>query len=154
VMAIEPDLELPPELAQVRADQIPVERDIDRYLLVIAAIYERTMQGGTSERLVENLRRAARAQEGIHGGTLSVWDARVAIEAATFLAHDELAEADAIIEDAAPSISRLRGSVPVLQLELEHRRVMSAMAKGDFDDALAAIALMEQRTARSEMSRF
>jgi len=154
VMAIEPDLELPHELTQIAADEMSVERDIDRYLLVIVAIYERTMQGGTTQRLVENLRRSVGAMDGIQDGMLSVWDARVAIETATFLADEELAEADAIIEDAAPSISRLRGSVPVLQLELEHRRVMSAMAKGDFDDALAAIALMEQRTARSEMSRF
>jgi DNA-binding CsgD family transcriptional regulator len=154
IMAIEPDLEMPPGLVRVDTDVMSVERDIDRYLLVYAAIYERTMQDGTTQRLVNNLRRAVAALDGVHDGTLSVWDARVAIEAATFLADDELAEADGIIEDAAPSISRLRGSAPVLHLELEHRRVMSALAKGDFDDALAAIALMEQRTARSEMSRF
>jgi len=153
VMGIEPDLEMPPGLAQA-ADVMSVERDIDRYLLVYVAIYERTMQDGTTQRLVDNLRRAVGALDGVRDGTLSVWDARVAIEAASFLADDEIAEADAIIEDAAPSISRLRSSAPVLQLELEHRRVMSATTKGDFDDALAAIALMEQRTARSEMSRF
>jgi len=153
-MAVEPGLGLPPELAEIDASALSVERDIDRYLLVIAAIFERTMQQGTTQRLVDNLRRAVEALEGMDDGTLSEWDARAAIEASVLLADDEVAEADAILERVAPSVSRLRGSAPVLQADLEHRRVMSALAKGDFDDVLSAIALIEQRTARSEMSRF
>jgi len=154
VMAVEPGLELPSELTEIDAHDLPVERDIDRYLLVVAAIHERTMQRGTTQRLVDNLRRAVAALDGVGDGTLSEWDARVAIEAATFLADDEVAEADSILARVAPSVLRLHGTAPILQSELEHRRVMSALAKGDFDDVLATIALIEQRTAHSERSRF
>ncbi len=153
-MAVEPGLALPRDLAEIDANRLPVERDIDRYLLVIAAIYERTMQHGTTQRLVDNLRRAVGALDGVEDARLSQWDARTAIEAATFLADDELAETDSILERVAPSVARLRGPAPVLQSDLEHRRLMSAVAKGDFDDALSAIALLEQRTAHTEMSRF
>jgi DNA-binding CsgD family transcriptional regulator len=154
IMAVEPGLELPSDLAETDADNLPVERDIDRYLLVIAAIYQRTMQHGTTERLIGNLRRAVSALDGVDDGALSPWDARVAIEAATCLADDEVAEADAIVTRVAPSVARLRGSTPVLQSELEHRRMLSALAKGEFDDVLAAIALIEQRGVPSERSRF
>jgi DNA-binding CsgD family transcriptional regulator len=112
------------------------------------------MQRGTTQRLVENLRRAVAALDGVDDGTLSPWDARVAIEAATFLADDEIAEADAIVTRVAPSVARLRGTAPVLQSELEHRRMLSALAKGEFDDVLAAIALIEQRGVPSQRSRF
>ena len=133
----------------------PVERDIDRYLLVIAAIYERTMQHGTTQRLVDNLRRAVAALDGhARRDALRVGCPGRDRGLDVLLADDEIAEADAILERVAPSVSRLRGSTPVLQSELEHRRVMSALAKGDFDDVLATIALFEQRTARTEMSRF
>ena len=152
-MAVEPDLTLPLELAEIDTQVLSVERDVDRHLLVSAAIYERTMQRGTTQRLVDNLRRAVAAVDGVHDGTLSVWDARTALEASTWLADDEVAEADAIVERVAPSVSRLRGSAPALQSELGHRRIMSALAKGDFDDVLAAIALIEERTAQREMSR-
>ncbi len=151
-MAVEPGLDLPPDLAAVDAERLPVARDIDRYLLVAAAIYERTMQHGTTQRLVENLRRAVRGLVGADDATLSVWDARTAIEAATFLADDEIAEADAILDLVAPSVARLRSSAPGLQDYLEHRRIVSAMSKGDFEDALAAIDLIEQRRPRQGMS--
>jgi DNA-binding CsgD family transcriptional regulator len=151
-MAIEPGLELPSDLVQIDAGRLPVERDIDRYLLVIAAIYERTMQHGTTQRLVDNLRRAVNGVQGSNDATLSVWDARTAIEAAAFLADDEIAEADAILERVAPSVARLRSSAPTLHEYLEHRRIVSAMSKGDFDDALAAIDLVEQRRPRQAAS--
>jgi DNA-binding NarL/FixJ family response regulator len=153
-MAVEPGLAMPPDLAVIGAQDLPVRRDIDRYLVVTAAIFERTMQHGTTQRLVDNLRRAVAALDGIDDGTLSVWDARAALEAATFLADDEVAEADAIFERLGPSVSRLRGSAPSLQRELEHRRLLSALGKGDYEDVLAAIALAEQRMGRPEMSRF
>jgi DNA-binding CsgD family transcriptional regulator len=153
-MAVEPDLAMPPGLAEIDANAMSVKRDIDRYLLVIAAIYERTMQRGTTHRLVDNLRRAVAALDGVADGTLSVWDIRAAIEAATFLADDEVTEADAILESVAPSVQRLRGSAPALQSELAHRRLLSAVAKGDYEDVLAAITLAEQRTAHLETSRF
>jgi DNA-binding CsgD family transcriptional regulator len=154
LMAVEPGLTLPRGLAEIDALELPVGRDIERYLLVIAAIFERTMQHGTTLRLVDNLRRAVSALDGVHDGTLSVWDARAALEAATFLADDEVAEADGILERLGPSVSRLRGSVPSLHSELEHRRLLSALAKGDYEDVLAAIALAEQRTGHLGMSRF
>jgi DNA-binding CsgD family transcriptional regulator len=153
-MAVEPGLSLPSELAEVDAATLTSERDIDRYLLVLAAIYQRTMQHGTTERLEDNLRRAVAGMQFDAQGTLSTWDAKVALLAAAFLLDDQVAEADAILGRVAPSVSRLRSSAPVLQSELEHRRVLSAMVKGDFDDALAAIALAEQRTSQTEMSRF
>ena len=152
-MAVEPGLTLPPELGEIDALDLSVDRDIDRYLLVISAIHERTMKDGTTQRLVDNLRRAVASLDGVDEGTLSIWDARAAIEAATFLADDEVAEADAILERIAPSVSRLRGSAPSLQSELEHRRLLSALAKGDFEDVLAALALAEQRTAGLEENR-
>jgi DNA-binding CsgD family transcriptional regulator len=153
-MSVEPGLGLPPDLAEIDANDLLVERDIDRYLLVIAAIFERTMQHGTTQRLVANLRRAVGAVEGLRDARLSEWDARTAIEAATFLADDEIAEADGILERVAPSVARLRSSAPALQADLEHRRIVSAMCKGDFEDALAAMALAEQHTALHGMSRF
>jgi DNA-binding CsgD family transcriptional regulator len=154
VMAVEPDLALPAELSAIDTRDLSVDRDIDRYLLVFAAIHERTMQDGTTERLVQNLRRAIGALEGVDDGTLSLWDARAALEAATFLADDEVAEADAILDRLAPSVSRLRGAAPTLQAELEHRRLLSALAKGEFEDVLAAISLVEQRSVGHEESRF
>ncbi len=154
VMAVEPDLALPAELGEIDTRDLSVDRDIDRYLLVFAAIHERTMQDGTTERLVQNLRRAIGALEGVDDGTLSLWDARAALEAATFLADDEVAEADAILDRLAPSVSRLRGAAPTLQAELEHRRLLSALAKGEFEDVLAAISLVEQRAVGHEESRF
>jgi DNA-binding CsgD family transcriptional regulator len=154
VMAVETDLVLPAELGEIDTDGLSVDRDIDRYLLVFAAIHERTMQNGTTGRLVQNLRRAVGALDGMDDGTLSLWDARAALEAATFLADDEVAEADAILARLAPSVAKLRGAAPTFQAELEHRRLLSALAKGEFEDVLAAIALKEQRTAGHEESRF
>jgi DNA-binding CsgD family transcriptional regulator len=153
-MAVEPGLTLPPELAGMDTRELSVDRDIDRYLLVTTAIFERTMQHGTTRRLLDNLRRAVAALEGVDDGTLSVWDARTALEAATWLADDEIDEADAILGWIAPSVSRLRGSAPSLHSELEHRRLLIALAKGEFEDVLAAIAVQEQRTVGVEEDRF
>ena len=153
-MAVEPGLALPQELAEIDSHALPVERDIDRYLLVMAAIYERTMQHGTTQRLVDNLRRAVAGIGMRTTRRISVWDARTAIEAATFLADDEVDEAEAVLDRVATSVAGLRSSAPVLQADLEHRRLMLAMAKGQFEDVLAAISLVEQRTAPGEMSRF
>ena len=153
-MAVEPGLTLPPGLAEIDAHDLPVERDIQRYLLVTVAIFERTMQRGTTQGLVDNLRRAVAGLQGLQEGSLSLWDARAALEAATFLADDEFAEADAIFERLGSSVSRLRASAPSLQSELAHRRLLSALGKGDYEDVLAAITLAEQRTAHPEKSRF
>lgn len=153
-MAVEPGLTLPPGLAEIHAHDLPVERDIQRYLLVTVAIFERTMQRGTTQGLVDNLRRAVAGLQGLQEGSLSLWDARAALEAATFLADDEFAEADAIFERLGSSVSRLRASAPSLHSELAHRRLLSALGKGDYEDVLAAITLAEQRTAHPEKSRF
>ena len=153
-MAVEPGLALPEELAEIDSHALPVERDIDRYLLVMAAIYERTMLHGTTQRLVDNLRRAVAGIRTVDDATMSVWDVRTAIEAATFLADDEVDEAEAVLDRVAASVAGLRSSAPVLQADLEHRRLMLAMAKGQFEDVLAAITLVEQRTAPGENSRF
>ena len=145
---------MPPGLAEIHAHDLPVERDIQRYLLVTVAIFERTMQRGTTQGLVDNLRRAVAGLQGLQEGSLSLWDARAALEAATFLADDEFAEADAIFERLGSSVSRLRASAPSLHSELAHRRLLSALGKGDYEDVLAAITLAEQRTAYPEKSRF
>ncbi len=153
-MAVEPGLELPAELADINSHALPVERDIDRYLLVAAAIYERTMQHGTTERLVENLRRAVAGITAADDASITVWDVRTAIEAASFLADDEIVEAEAVLDRVAKAVAGLRSSAPVLQAELEHRRIMLAMAKGQFEDVLATISLVEEHAAPEEMSRF
>ncbi len=153
-MAVEPGLALPRELAEIDSHELSVERDIDRYLLVMAAIYERTMQRGTTQRLVDNLRRAVAGIEITDDSSISVWDARTAIEAAGFLADDEIAEAEAVLDRVAKGVAGLRSSAPVLQADLEHRRVMLALAKGQFEDVLAAISLAEQRAVPGQMSRF
>jgi DNA-binding CsgD family transcriptional regulator len=154
IMVVEPGLVLPPDLLGIDTDDLSVERDIDRHLLVIAAVYERTMQHGTTRRLVDNLRRAVAAMAGMDDATLSEWDARTAIEAATVLADDEVAEADAILERVAPSVPRLRSSAPALPADLEHRRIVSALQKGDFEDCLAAMELADRRTSPYGLSRF
>jgi DNA-binding CsgD family transcriptional regulator len=153
LMAVEPGLTLPADLAEIDTRELSVERDIDRYLLVVAAIHERTMQHGTTQRLIDNLHRAVAALDGLDDGNLSVWDVRTAIEAAAWLADDAMAEAEGILERIAPSVSRLRGSAPSLHSELEHRRLLGGLAKGDFEDVLAAIAVAEQRTAQRDTPR-
>jgi DNA-binding NarL/FixJ family response regulator len=112
------------------------------------------MVHGSTQRLVDNLRRAVAGIRTADDATMSVWDVRTAIEAASFLADDAIVEAEAVLDRVAASVAGLRSSAPVLQADLEHRRLMLALAKGQFEDVLAAIALLEQRTTPSEMSRF
>ncbi len=152
-MAVEPGLTLPPGLAEIHAHDLPVERDIERYLLVTAAIFERTMKHGTTQGLVDNLRRAVAALQGSAAtgrspcGMPALRSRRRRSSPTTSSRRPT--------RSSSASGRRSPGSVrsaPSLQSELEHRRLLSALAKGDFEDVLAAIALAEQRTAHLEKS--
>ena len=122
----------------------------------MAAIYERTMQRGTTQRLVDNLRRAVAGIEITDGSSISVWDARTAIEAAGFLADDEIAEADGGRSSVSPrQWPGCASSAPVLQADLEHRRSSCwPSPRRQFEDVLAAISVAEQRAVPGQMSRF
>ena len=148
-MAVEPGLTLPPELGEHRRSRPSVDRDIDRYLLVIAAIHERTMKDGTTQRLVDNLRRAVASLDGVDDGTSSCGTRVPRSRPRRCSPTTRSPRRTRSWSASRPSVSRLRGSAPSLQSELEHRRLLSALAKGDFEDVLAAIALAEQRDRRT-----
>ena len=132
---------------------MPTERDVDRYLLVIAAVYERTAQAGLPDRLAANLRRAV-ASMPTDPDALTEWDVRAGLAAATFLADVDFQETRAILDRIAPAVARLGGAMPVLQADLDHRRIVQAAMSGDFEDALERVELAEQHTARHGLIGF
>jgi DNA-binding CsgD family transcriptional regulator/tetratricopeptide (TPR) repeat protein len=149
-MAVEPGLQLPVELAEIHADDLSVARDIDRYLVVLAAIYERTMQSGSTEQLVANLRRAMSAGPD-DPEDLTQWDIHGALAAATFLADYDLDAADAVLDRLAPAAARLAGVLPEAQAEINHRRIMHGLFRGEFEDVLAEISTAEAFTSRRHL---
>jgi len=151
-LAVDPDLgALPPELAQLDASTLSTGRDVDRYLLVTAAIYQRTAHG-TTEQLMAHLRRAV-ASLPADSDDHTKWDVRTALVAATFM-DDELDETIAILDRIAPAVARLGGVMPELQADLDHERISKAMDTGDFEGALASIDLAEELTARHGLIGF
>ena len=151
-MAVDPDLaELPPELADVDASTLPTDRDIDRYLLVAAAVYERTAHG-TTEQLVDNLRRAV-ASLPADPDDYSEWDLRAAFAAVTFM-DEQFQETSIILDRVAPAVARLGGVMPELQAELHHDRMAHAVRTGDFEGALAILDLAEELTSRHGLIGF
>jgi DNA-binding CsgD family transcriptional regulator len=153
-MGLEPDMpELPKELSQIDASSLPVERDVDRFLLATAAIYERTMRRGTTKRLEANLRRAV-VDLPTEAGAMTYWDVQAALLVATFLADDALEEADTLLEQITPSVVSLSGVAPAVQAELDHRRAVSTMRKGNFEDALARVDEAELFTERHGLSGY
>jgi DNA-binding CsgD family transcriptional regulator len=146
-MGLEPDLqELPAELSQIDASSLPVDRDVDRFMLATAAIYERTMRRGTTQRLEANLRRAVAGLP--DAAKMTYWDLQAALLVATFLADDALEEADLLLERITPSVVSLSGVAPGLHAELDHRRAVSTMRKGNFEDALSRVDEAERFTTR------
>jgi DNA-binding CsgD family transcriptional regulator len=153
-MAVDPGLEaLPPELSEIDASALPTDRDADRYLLVTAAVYERTARGNTSERLVANLRRAVDMLPA-DTDSLTDWDVRTALVASTFIGDQELEESSAMLDLVAPVVVRLSGTAPDLQAELDHRRLLHQLATGSFEDAMAGLELTEKFTARHGLVGF
>jgi DNA-binding CsgD family transcriptional regulator len=154
VMAVDPDIrELPEELVDTHASTLPTDRDVDRFLLVTAAIHERTLQHGSTERLGANLKRAVAALPS-NPDLLSEYDLRVALTAATFLGDDDLAATEAVLDRVAPAAARLAGVMPEIQAELDHRRIVHAVARGDLEDASASLDIAEELTARHGLLGF
>ncbi len=148
LMAVDPDLgSLPEELSGMDVSALPTRRAVDRYLLVVAAVYERTTQAGDSDRLGSHLRRAVEQMPDLPDA-LTEWDVRAGLAAATFLADVDFQETRAILDRIAPAVARLGGAMPVLQADLDHRRIVQAAMSGDFEDALERVELAEQHTAR------
>lgn len=150
-MAVDPDLDMPPELADLDAASLSTDRDVDRYLLVAAAIYERTAHG-TTDQLVAHLRRAVASipdDSDLH----TSWDVRTALVAATFM-DEQFDETTAILDRIAPAVARLGGVMPELQADLDHERIAQAMDRGDFEGALAGIDLAEELTTRHGLIGF
>jgi DNA-binding NarL/FixJ family response regulator len=138
VLATDPSVHDVPERYRVAdADLLPVDRGVDRYLLVMAAMYERTQRHGSSDRLMGHLRRATENLPG--DAELSSWDVWSGLTAVPIMADEDMDGADTLLRRLAPAIARLRGAVPVMQAELDHRETLSAMRRGNFEDALTAL---------------
>lgn len=143
LMGLEPHMaRLPPQLSDLDATTLPTDRDIDRYLRTIVAVHERTTQRGTTQRLLENLRLVIDTLPA-DPGDYTDWDMRTALIVVEFFSDDHLAELEALMDRVAPAVMRLRGATPAYQAELDHRRVMTLMARGEFEDALSRIDLAE-----------
>jgi DNA-binding CsgD family transcriptional regulator len=139
--------EVPPELVDADAASLPMDRDVDRHLVVWAAVYERSTHGGTTDKLMANLRRViAGLPESPDDFTL--WDARTALAAAVFLADDDLDESNGVLERLAPVAARLAGVRPQVQAELDHRTIVHAVSCGAFEEALARLEAAEGFTTR------
>ena len=145
--------ELPPELADMDASALPTVRDVDRHRVVWAAVHQRSRSGGTTERLMADLRRVVAALP-TSPGDWTAWDVRTALSAATFLSEDDYDEAEQVLDLAAPAAARMSGSRPQLQAELDHRWIGQAISRGSFEDALARIAAAGDFTGRHGVAGF
>jgi DNA-binding CsgD family transcriptional regulator len=141
---------LPEQLSDLDAATLPTDRDIDRYLRTIVAVHERTTQRGTTQRLLENLRLVIDTLPA-DPGDYTDWDMRTALIVVEFFSDDHLAELEALMDRVAPAVMRLRGATPAYQAELDHRRVMTLMARGEFEDALSQIDLAEEYVDRHHL---
>jgi DNA-binding CsgD family transcriptional regulator len=154
VMSVDARLgDLPDELTDVAADSLSVGRDVDRHLVVWTAVYERSTHGGTTERLMANLRHVI-ATLPASPDDFTLWDGRTALAAAVFLADDDVDESEAVLDRLAPVAARLAGVRPQLQAELNHRRIIHAIWRGFFEDALARIEAAEEFTTRHGVTGF
>ncbi len=148
IMSADPDLgDLPAELAETKARSIPTDRDVSRYLLVLTAVYERGLPGGSTEGLLSDLRRVVDSLPDA-ADDFTEWDVRTGLAAATFLVDGGLAEAAEVLDRVAPAVALLAGVRPQLQAELDHRRIQHANARGDFEDALEQLKAAEEFTSR------
>jgi DNA-binding CsgD family transcriptional regulator len=145
--------ELPGELADTDASTLPTDRDVDRHLVVWAAVHQRSRAGGTTERLMAALRAVVDALP-ISPDDWTEWDVRSALSAATFLAEADYDEAEQVLDRAAPAAARMSGSRPQLQAELDHRWIGQAISRGSFEDALARIEAAADFTSRHGVAGF
>jgi DNA-binding CsgD family transcriptional regulator len=139
--------DLPPELSEVDTGGLRTDRDVDRHLLVWAAIYQRSRTGGTTDGLMAELRRAVACLPS-SPDDYTASDVRTATDAAVFLGENDLDESDRVLDLVAPAAARLAGVRPQLQAELEHRRIQHAISRGSFEDALAMIDAAEEFSSR------
>jgi DNA-binding CsgD family transcriptional regulator len=154
IMSLDPGRgDLPPELTAIDAGSLTTDRDVDRHLVVWAAVYERSSHGGTTDKLMANLRRVIAGLPG-SPDDFTVWDARTALAAAVFLADDDLDEADGVLERLAPVAARLAGVRPQVQAELDHRQIVHAVTCGAFEDALTRLEAAEEFTVRHGVSGY
>ena len=145
--------DLPAELSEVDPSSLPLDRDVDRHLMVWAAVYQRSRHGGTTERLMTDLRRAVSSLPA-SADDFTSWDVRAAIGAAIFLEDDGLDQAEPVLDRLAPAAARLAGVRPQLQAELNHRRIGHAISRGAFEDATAQIEAAEEFTTRHRVIGF
>jgi DNA-binding CsgD family transcriptional regulator len=144
---------LPEELAGIDSSALSVERDVDRFFLVSAAVVERTRNRGTTEGLMANLRRAVAALPR-SADEFTDWDVRAGLEAATYLGDDDLDESEAVLDRVAPAAARLAGVRPDLQAELGHRRMVHALSRGRFEDLLTMLGQAEDYTERHGLTAY
>ena len=145
--------ELPAELADTDASALTTERDVERHLVVWAAVHQRSRAGGTTERLMADLRRVVAALPA-SPDDWTEWDVRSALSAATFLAEADYDEAEHVLELVAPAAARMSGSRPQLQAELDHRWIGQAISRGAFEDATARIDAAAEFTRRHAVAGF
>jgi len=154
IMSVDTGLgELPPEVSEVDASTLPTGRDVDRHLLVWTAVYQRSRHGGTTERLMAELRRAVSSLPP-SSDDFTEWDGRTALAAAIFLADEDLDESAAVLDRLAPVAARLAGVRPQLQADLNHRRIGHAITRGAFEEAAALIEAAEEFTTRHRVMGF
>lgn len=153
VLATDPSVhDVPPRFRVADVDLLPTDRGVDRYLLVMAAQYERTQRHGSSDRLIAHLRRAT--QDLPETADLSSWDVWSGLTVVPIMADEDLDGSDALLRLLAPAIARLRGAVPVMQAELDHREALSAMRRGNFEDALTALVRAAEFSDRHHLDAY
>jgi DNA-binding CsgD family transcriptional regulator len=154
IMSVDADLgDLPPELTSTPASSLTTLRDVDRYLLVLTAVYERGRPEGSTDQLMAELHRAVAALPD-SPDDLSEWDVRSGLAAATFLADEGFAEVEAVLDRMAPATARLVGGRPQLQAELDHRRIQLEISRGAFEDALERLSSTEGFTIRHRVAGY
>jgi DNA-binding CsgD family transcriptional regulator len=153
VLGTDPSLlRLPSEYLARRAEELTTERGVDRYLLVATALYERTMEGGSSAALSAHLHRALGDLPAHDQLTrFEVWSALTAVAS---LADDELDDAETVLDRLTPAVARLRGGEPALQAELDHRRNLNAMRRGSFEDALTGVDRAAEYVGRRRLTGY
>jgi DNA-binding CsgD family transcriptional regulator len=154
IMSADPDLgDLPRELAETEARSIPTDRDVSRFLLVITAVFERGLPGGSTEGLLSDLRRVV-ASLPESADDFTEWDLRTGLAAATFLVDGGLEESARVLDRVAPAAARLAGVRPQLQAELDFRRIQQAVSRGAFEDVHEQLKAADEFTVRHRVSGY
>ena len=117
----------------------PPSRDVDRHLVVWAAVYERSTRGGTTDKLDGQSAAGDRGPAGF-ARRLHLLGRAHRPRGRGFLADDDLDESNGVLERLAPVAARLAGVRPQVQAELDHRLIVHAVTCGAFEDALPRLA--------------